>query len=83
MADCFTVKDLSPERKLKEYQLKKYGACFQCGEAIERNCKAVCINCGYKDSWEVVIVRQDGEDEWLKRQNTCYIRKTKQGDREW
>ena len=50
MADCFTVKDLSPERKLKEYQLKKYGACFQCGEAIERNCKAVCINCGYKDS---------------------------------
>ena len=40
MADFFKVKDLSPERNLKKYQLKKYGKCFQCGADIIKDCKA-------------------------------------------
>ena len=80
MADFFKVKDLSPERNLKKYQLKKYGLCFQCGESIEKNCKAVCLNCGYKDSWEVIITHQDDSDEWIAWKNTNNIKQIKQGD---
>lgn len=38
------------EIKLKEYQMRKFGKCFQCGENIVRDCKAVCANCGYQDT---------------------------------
>ena len=54
---------MKAEVMLKEYQLKKYGKCFQCGEMIQKSCKAVCINCGYKDSWEVIITCQEDKYE--------------------
>ena len=42
--------EMNPEIRLKEYQLKKYGKCFQCGADIIKDCKATCMNCGYKDT---------------------------------
>ena len=41
---------MNPEVRLKEYQLNKYGKCFQCGADIIKDCKAICMNCGYKDT---------------------------------
>lgn len=41
---------MEAEIRLKKYQLNKYGTCFQCGEIIAKDCKAICINCGYADS---------------------------------
>ena len=41
---------MNPEIELKKYQLRKFGKCFQCKEEMPRDCKAVCQNCGYKDT---------------------------------
>ena len=64
----------------------KFGKCFQCGENIARNCKAVCANCGYKDMWEQTIPYQEDKNEKRKNtsrkygQNTKNIKTTRKGD---
>tara|TARA_Y100001963_G_C6736886_1_gene426862 strand:- start:986 stop:1222 length:237 start_codon:yes stop_codon:yes gene_type:complete len=44
-------KSLEVEKKLKEYQLKKFGKCFSCGEPIQpMNCHFQCTKCGYAEN---------------------------------
>ena len=39
------------EKRLKEYQIKKYGKCIACGEPIQpTNCHFQCSSCGYAEN---------------------------------
>ena len=54
---------MEAEAKLKEYQLKKYGKCFQCGEIVPKLCNIRCLNCGYEGLWEGIEVYQEDRHE--------------------
>ena len=76
---------MNPEIKLKEYQLKKYGKCFQCGTDMIKDCKAICMNCGYKDTWSVTLPYQEDKHERKDTQrkygqNTYNIKTIRKGD---
>ena len=78
---------MNPETRLRQYQLNKYGKCFQCGADIIKDCKAVCSNCGYKDIWGIKPYQEDkNERKDTSRKygkNTSYFKKTRKGDDKW
>ena len=55
---------MNSEKKLKRYQFRKYGVCFNCKTKVEvLNCHMQCSNCGYAENWHEISTYLDDRSE--------------------